>query len=91
MSGLIAIPAVRQGTSLVVWACLFRVFASPLFCGFEKCREQKYFLKIRSDQEFCSTKCRGLHHVIVWRSDPKNAERERKAARRKRRADKRSA
>jgi hypothetical protein len=28
--GLIAIPAVGQGTSLVGWACLFRVFASPL-------------------------------------------------------------
>ena len=28
--GLIAIPAVGQGESLVGWACLFRVFASPL-------------------------------------------------------------
>jgi|SRR5215469_16669765 len=28
--GLIAIPAVSQGTSLVGWVCLFRVFASPL-------------------------------------------------------------
>jgi len=28
--GLIAIPAVGQGNSLVGWACLFRVFASPL-------------------------------------------------------------
>jgi hypothetical protein len=28
--GLIAIPAVGQGDSLVGWACLFRVFASPL-------------------------------------------------------------
>jgi hypothetical protein len=28
--GLIAIPTVGQGTSLVGWACLFRVFASPL-------------------------------------------------------------
>lgn len=28
--GVIAIPAVSQGTSLVGWACLFRVFASPM-------------------------------------------------------------
>lgn len=28
--GLIAIPAVGEGTSVVGWACLFRVFASPL-------------------------------------------------------------
>jgi hypothetical protein len=28
--GVIAIPAVGQGASLLGWACLFRVFASPL-------------------------------------------------------------
>lgn len=28
--GIIAIPAVSQGISLVGWACLFRVFASPV-------------------------------------------------------------
>lgn len=28
--GVIAIPAVSEGISLVGWACLFRVFASPL-------------------------------------------------------------
>jgi hypothetical protein len=28
--GIIAIPAVSEGISLVGWACLFRVFASPL-------------------------------------------------------------
>jgi hypothetical protein len=28
--GLIAIPAVNEGNSLVGWACLFRVFASPM-------------------------------------------------------------
>jgi len=29
-AGLMAIPAVGQGVSLLGWACLFRVFASPL-------------------------------------------------------------
>lgn len=28
--GLIAIPAVNEGSTLVGWACLFRVFASPI-------------------------------------------------------------
>ena len=28
--GFLAIPAVNQGVSLLGWACLFRVFASPL-------------------------------------------------------------
>lgn len=58
-------------------------------CQYSRCPRQRYFLKVRSDQQFCSTECRSLHHMKVWRSDPKNAERERKqrrkTARKKRR------
>jgi hypothetical protein len=28
--GLIAIPAIGQGNSILGWACMFRLFASPL-------------------------------------------------------------
>jgi len=59
-------------------------------CQYSQCKRQRYFLKVRSDQQFCSTECRGLHHMKAWRSDPKNAERERKqrrkTARKKRKA-----
>jgi hypothetical protein len=30
--GLIAIPAIGQGNSILGWACMFRLFASPSYC-----------------------------------------------------------
>lgn len=56
-------------------------------CQFSRCPRQRYFLKTRADQQFCSTQCRALHNRLLWRTDPKNVEREkkqrRKAARKK--------
>jgi len=37
-----------------------------------------YFKRERSDQRFCSVECRNLFNVRRWRSNPKNAVRERK-------------
>jgi hypothetical protein len=46
--GLMAIPAVGQGTSLVGWACLFRLFASPLvLAGFGMSRVFARFPKAK--------------------------------------------
>ena len=46
--GLIAIPAVGQGNSLVGWACLFRVFASPpVLLGLGMSRLFAFFPKAR--------------------------------------------
>jgi hypothetical protein len=37
-----------------------------------------YFLKERSDQRFCSAECRNFLNVQRWRSNPKNATREKR-------------
>jgi hypothetical protein len=56
-------------------------------CEYSRCTRQRYFLKTRADQQFCSTQCRALHNRMLWRTDPKNVEhekRQRRKARKKR-------
>jgi hypothetical protein len=52
-------------------------------CEFPECKRQRYFLKVRSDQEYCSPQCRAQHNMKLWRADPKNAARELRKARKR--------
>jgi len=52
-------------------------------CEYSRCPRQRYFLKVRSDQKFCSSECRALHNMELWRADPKNKKREQRRRRKK--------
>jgi hypothetical protein len=58
------------------------------YCKLPDCKQLPYFIKPRSDAEFCSTHCRSVFHMRERRTDPRK--REIDNARRRKRKKKRS-
>jgi hypothetical protein len=86
--GVVKIAVCDLDTFILFGYIIDRAAGRTHVCEYSRCPRQKYFLKARADQEFCSTQCRAAHNRLLWRSDPKKVEQEniqrRKAARKKR-------
>jgi hypothetical protein len=83
VKGNVRITAVDLDTLITFGYLIDRANSRVHACEFPGCKRQRYFLKTRSDQAYCSSQCRAQHNMELWRSNPKNKARELRQARKR--------